>query len=212
MDNGFDITRTVDFYPSGPTAPEDGVSCLEIKGTGFTREIYRPLQGHEDITRQTNFNRDGDLLYEVKQTLPHNAMESEETLLQAIIERAPTKRANMAESYGHLMMTWENLAREIVRRVSRNGFGKPWVIRAEERFATLRTRAGTNRWIVRDCAAVPTVPEMLCPVCKMDVTDTPAEELTGFHICKHVYHKTCIYQFLGYGNTVFCPACSRPIC
>ncbi|KAJ0241463.1 hypothetical protein HA466_0218550 [Hirschfeldia incana] len=210
MKRGLNIRRTVDFYSFGLSAAEDGVSRLEITGKSFTRETYLPLQGHQEITGQNNYRHDEDL-YVVDQPLPHNAMESEETLLQAIIELAPTDRANLAGRFSHVMKTWENLAGDIVGRVPRNCFGRPWVIRAEERFGILLTKSEANHWIVRDLAAVPTVPVMFCHACQTDITHTPAEEITGFHVCGHVFHKTCIYQSLGFHDTVFCPECRRPL-
>lgn len=101
MYSGFDITYNVEFYPGVHIDPEAGVSRLRIKGKRFAREIYRSLEGHEDITAQFNYNDASDFLYEVDQPLHCNAMDRGDTLLQAIIEDAPNCRAYLAESQEH---------------------------------------------------------------------------------------------------------------
>lgn len=218
MDDGFDDSYTVDFYVRGVRAAEDGVSRLKIRGKQFSREIYRPLQGHEEITGQTNFNDVEDYLYRFNLTMPHNAMDSQETLLQAIIALAPADRAYVAETeaytFGPRMMTWQNVAQVLVGRVPVDSFGgMPCVILAEEIFGHIRVRSEANRWITRDLGAVPIKPDMWCAICKTDVTDTPAEELTRFNVCAHVFHKACIYHSIGNLNfdTVICPVCASPI-
>ncbi|CAF1791391.1 uncharacterized protein LOC106370696 [Brassica napus] len=189
---------------------EINVPFYRVRGRSFTRTIFRPTEGFDLLLGQV---RDEAPMYEFSPYLPLDALENRENLHQCILEYPPPENIRVIpDQFNNLGWNWYHTATVLSDYVHDVVFNNniPFAVEGDEAFGTVTLMRQDNRWR-RESWRLNAPEPMLsreCTICGDPLTYTPIDYLLGLQVCQHVFHRSCILQWVWRNSaTPSCPIC-----
>lgn len=198
-----DISHVVECYGTDVSSNNDlemdiTLPGYQVTGISFTRTIHRPIEGIDVLLGQM---REDEEMFDFFAHLPVHAMTNRASLRHCIAEYPPTEnRRIIPHQFDALDWNWNDTATVLSNYVDDTHFNNfiPFIVEGNEAFGTIQLLREDNRWVNEEWRENPHVALVFteCCICLDDITDTPVNDLLGLQCCQHVFHGTCILNWV----------------